>query len=121
MLYDFHLYIFSQTYADPDHCSKYWIGECYNGCVTNLSEHYCQLDYLFDTTHGYCNYPKNVHCGDRNCDGRDCNQDPDIPIDCTNNHFYADPKNCIKYYQCWDGVATHKTCNSSKYDLYNLI
>merc|ERR1719412_499120 len=65
---------FSHTYADPDHCSKYWIGECYNGCVTNLSEHYCQLDYLFDTTHGYCNYPKNVHCGDRNCDGRDCNQ-----------------------------------------------
>ena len=47
---------------------------------------------------------------------RDNNTLPD-DFKCPDNdieHFFPDPKNCAKYYQCWHGVATHSICPSSK-------
>ena len=41
--------------------------------------------------------------------------DPDNHVD----HFFPDPKNCAKYYECWNGVVTHRICNSSKYTYLN--
>ena len=40
----------------------------------------------------------------------------DFKCDPNNNvqHFFPDPKNCAKYWECWNGVGTHHTCNSSK-------
>ena len=47
----------SLTFADPDHCSKYW--ECYNGCATYFQ---CPLDYLYDDSNGWCDSAENVSC-----------------------------------------------------------
>ena len=49
---------------------------------------------------------------------RDNNTIPD-DFKCPDNdieHFFSDPNNCAKYYQCWHGVATHSICPSSKYN-----
>ena len=80
----------------------------------------CQLDYLYDSERGWCNFPEAVYCGDRDCDGRNCNDDnnnDDFKCDPDNDveHFFPDPNNCAKYYECWNGVATHRICNSSMY------
>merc|ERR1712158_12390 len=57
------------TYADPEHCSRFF--DCYNGCLNHMQ---CQLDYLYDTVHGWCDYPGRVDCGDRQvCDNNDEN------------------------------------------------
>merc|ERR1711981_8518 len=101
------------TYPDPDHCSMFW--DCYNGCLTKMV---CQLDYLYDTAHGWCDYPQKVHCGDRDCDGRPCNDDnnDDIDFDCEaagGDGYYADPANCIKYIHCSAGVAESLICQKS--------
>lgn len=107
-------------YVDPDHCSRYW--ECYNGCLNHIT---CQNDYLFDPIHGWCDFPQNVCCGDRDCDGRACNDNcsggggsstvkPDF--DCPQaNGFFGDPKNCAKYWQCNNDVPIHKTCQVCKH------
>merc|ERR1712038_1962524 len=45
---------------------------------------------------------------------RDNNTIPD-DFKCPDNdieHFFPDPKNCAKYYQCWHGLATHSICPS---------
>merc|ERR1712107_882001 len=70
------------TYPDEDHCSRYW--DCYNGCFTHMQ---CQLDYLYDITTGWCDEPEKVYCGDRDCDGRPCKDDPPVPcnFDCEAN------------------------------------
>ena len=56
---------------------------------------------------------------------RDNNTLPD-DFKCPDNdieHFFSDPNNCAKYYQCWPlytnatvSVATHSICPSSKYN-----
>merc|ERR1711956_143132 len=53
----------NHLYVDPDHCSRYW--ECYNGCLNHIT---CKNDYLFDPVHGWCDFPTNVCCGERDCD-----------------------------------------------------
>ena len=80
----------------------------------------CQLDYLYDAERGWCNFPEAVYCGDRDCDGRNCNDDnnnDDFKCDPDNHveHFFPDPNNCAKYYECWNGVATHRIRNSSMF------
>jgi len=101
------------TYVDPDHCSKYW--ECYNGCLNHMT---CQNDYLFDPVHGWCDFPQNICCGDRDCDGRNCNDvqggcgNDDDKFDCPEaNGFFPDPEYCAKYWQCNNDIATHHTCD----------
>merc|ERR1711936_906451 len=79
------------TYADPEHCSRFF--DCYNGCLNHMQ---CQLDYLYDTVHGWCDEPGRVTCGDRDPDGRPC-------------------KDCIKYIQCYGGVPQIHTCNPGLY------
>ena len=91
-----------------------------------------------------CDWADRVDCGDRpicdkndeNChDGPQTTPDPEEPsttstttkepittsdddddLKCEDleHNFFADPDNCIKYFECWNGVATKKTCNSSK-------
>merc|ERR1712004_742417 len=83
------------TYADPEHCSRFW--DCYNGCMTHMQ---CQQDYLYDKncrkyiqctgglpdlhtcnpgllyrpSNVQCDYPDRVDCGDRPvCDDNDEN------------------------------------------------
>merc|ERR1711997_158144 len=78
------------VYEDPEHCSRYW--ECYNGCLTHMT---CQQNYLFDIAHEWCDFPNNVCCGDRDCDGRDCNDNcgDEAEFDCPEeNGFFEDPK-----------------------------
>jgi len=97
------------VYVDPEHCSRYW--ECYNGCLNHVT---CQKDYLFDPVHEWCDFPQNVCCGERDCDNRDCNDecDPSDGFDCPEaNGFFADPKNCIKYWQCNNDIAVSHTCD----------
>jgi len=100
------------VFEDPDHCSRYW--ECYNGCLNHIT---CKNDYLFDPVHGWCDFPGNVCCGERDCDGRDCNDDcggpdPDSPFDCPEAQgFFPDEKNCAKYWQCNADVAQHHACD----------
>jgi len=94
-------------YADPDHCSRYW--QCDNGCASHLL---CEKDYLYDDLHKWCNYPKMVDCGKRDCDGRPC-KDPEPPFEFTcpePNGLFPDPKNCMKYYNCYEKVPEHLSC-----------
>ena len=102
--------VFFQTYPDEDHCSRYW--DCYNGCFTHMQ---CQLNYLYDITTGWCDEPEKVYCGDRDCDGRPCKDDPPVPcnFDCEANGgdgFYPYKDNCIKYVECSNGQAICRTC-----------
>ena len=91
-------------YEDPQHCSMYW--ECYNGCLSHMT---CQGNQLYDSEHGWCLPPENICCGNRDCDGRACSQDCDFK--CPSDYgFYEDPDNCMKFYQCDDGIAYHKSC-----------
>merc|ERR1712020_609266 len=101
------------TYADPEHCSRFW--DCYNGCMTHMQ---CQQDYLYDIAHGWCDEPHKVTCGDRDPDDRpckDCGPGPDPPFfDCEaagGDGFYAYDKNCRKYIQCSGGLPDLHTCN----------
>jgi len=101
------------TYADPEHCSRFW--DCYNGCMTHMQ---CQQDYLYDIPHGWCDEPHKVTCGDRDPDDRpckDCGPGPDPPFfDCEaagGDGFYAYDKNCRKYIQCSGGLPDLHTCN----------
>merc|ERR1711936_925453 len=82
------------TYADPEHCSRFF--DCYNGCLNHMQ---CQLDYLYDTVHGWCVGPgPDFDCEAAGGDG-----------------FYEYAKNCIKYIQCYGGVPQIHTCNPGLY------
>ena len=37
----------------------------------------CPFNYLYDPKTEWCDLPENVYCGERNCDGRPCKQNPD--------------------------------------------
>ena len=81
---------------------------------------------LYDPAHTWCNYPNKVDCGDRPiCDENDENCEEPAPtgstitpptgnpdFDCPSpSGYFADPKNCIKYYHCFEGnVEEHITC-----------
>ena len=79
----------------------------------------CQKDFLFDPKNGWCDFPENVCCESRDCDNRSCNKN------CNNigddfkcpeaDGFFADDKNCTRYYQCSDNVPTLSVCEKSKY------
>merc|ERR1712172_209425 len=100
----------NHLYVDPDHCSRYW--ECYNGCLNHIT---CQNDYLFDPVHGWCDFPQNVCCGERDCDGRSCNDEcgEGDDFDCPKpSGFFEDPKNCMKYWQCNNDIAQHHSCDT---------
>merc|ERR1712223_450131 len=103
------------TYADPEHCSRFF--DCYNGCLNHMQ---CQLDYLYDTVHGWCDEPGRVTCGNRDPDGRPCKDcvGPGPDFDCEaagGDGFYEYAKNCIKYIQCYGGVPQIHTCNPGLY------
>jgi len=94
-------------YPDPDHCSRYW--QCDNGCASHML---CDMDFLYDDKHAWCNTPQQVDCGTRDCDNRDC-KDPEPPFNFTCPHpdgLFADPSNCMKYFQCYMGVPDRKSC-----------
>ena len=59
-------------YADPYNCRKYW------HCEAGKGQHFmCQLNYLFDSTNVWCDFPDRVKCGDRPiCDECDNNCHP---------------------------------------------
>ena len=78
---------------------------------------------MYDPEHTWCNYPNKVECGDRpvcdkndeNCDeGTTSKPDPTGTPDFVcpeHSGYFADPKNCIKYYHCYnDVVEEHITC-----------
>merc|ERR1712165_678761 len=71
----------------------------------------CQKDYLYDIEHKWCNTPEDVTCGDRDCDGRDCHDNHIVDFDCPSaSGYFPDPKNCMKYYHCYDNQAEHINC-----------
>ena len=76
----------------------------------------CQADFLYDDVHKWCNYPDQVCCGERDCDGRHCNDNCEGgDFDCPSpNGFFEDPKNCAKYWQCNNDIAVSHMCDSSK-------
>ena len=75
----------------------------------------------YDPANTWCNFPSKVDCGQRPiCDKNDENcvypdssttkkpDDFDCPADAG---YFADPKNCIKYYHCYNGIVEeHLTC-----------
>ena len=84
------------------------------------------LQEYYDPEHVYCDYQDRVDCGDRPiCDKNDENCiEPDdktttpIPdFECPQpSGYFADPKNCIKYYHCFEGnVEERITCPIGKY------
>ena len=76
---------------------------------------------LYDPTHEWCDHPERVDCGNRPiCDENDenCNDPdektttpkPDFECPAASGYF-PDPKNCIKYFHCFEGsVEEHLTC-----------
>jgi len=121
-------------FADPKNCIKYY--HCFNGTVEDHKT--CQKEngqqLCYDPGHNWCDFPSKVDCGDRPiCDENDenCNtQTTIIPtttkpdFDCPEiSGYYADPKNCIKYYHCYEGaVQEHITCphdSAGKQELYD--
>ena len=87
---------------------------------------------MYDPEHTWCNYPNKVDCGDRPiCDENDenCDEGTTSKPDPTGNPdfvcpehqgYFADPKNCIKYYHCFnDMVEEHITCprDSGKFNI----
>ena len=94
---------------DPESCWKYY--ECDNGCVTHET---CPDDFKFDPLYSWCNYPRDVDCGDRPCNDPvhcppdittttkepDCTPEDQI-IDCMADEYgpgyYADEYNCRKF------------------------
>jgi len=95
-------------YADPDHCSMYY--QCDDGCASHLL---CQGDYLYDDKHQWCNFPQQVTCGTRDCDGRPCKPNPPpTNFTCpTDTGLFPDDDNCMKYFQCYEGTAEQKNCD----------
>ena len=76
----------------------------------------CQADFLYDEVHQWCTYPDQVCCGERDCDGRDCNDNCEGgDFECPSpNGFFEDPKNCAKYWQCNNNIAVSHMCDTSK-------
>ena len=72
----------------------------------------------------WCDHPERVDCGERPiCDKNDQNciypstvapktTTPIPPFECpTPNGYFPDPKNCIKYFHCFENVVEeHITC-----------
>ena len=100
-----------QTFPDPEHCSKYW--DCYNGIATHMT---CRSNYLYDPKTQWCDFPEKVYCGERNCDGRPCKQNPDpvCDFDCKYDGFFAYPENCAKYVICRNGKPNCHMCRTRK-------
>ena len=73
----------------------------------------------------WCDHPERVNCGDRpicdkndeNCDDPDDRTTPkpddyECPAD---SGYFPDPKNCIKYYHCFNGIPEeHLVCPNGK-------
>ena len=104
-----------QTFPDPEHCSKYW--DCYNGIATHMT---CRSNYLYDPKTQWCDFPEKVYCGERNCDGRPCKQNPDpvCDFDCKSDGSFAYPENCAKYVICQNGKPNCHMCRKRKYLAY---
>ena len=63
-----------------------------------------------------------VCCGERDCDGRSCNDEcgEGDDFDCPKpNGFFEDPKNCMKYWQCNNDIAQHHSCDTREYTINN--
>jgi len=110
-------------FADPFNCRMYY--HCFNGVA---EEHLtCQANQLWSNEHGYCDWSNTVDCGDRPiCDanGENCHfqatttMAPDA-FKCPGDGYFGDPKNCIKYYHCYNGaVEEHVTCQKDNYGRY---
>ena len=101
--------------------------------VIKLTENGVQV--LYDHPHNYCDWPERVDCGDRPiCDENNQNCDKEVVTTskyetttsdeeittgeendfiCPDHWgYYGDPKNCIKYYICEEGIPTRMTCQS---------
>ena len=78
----------------------------------------CKNNHLFNPELGWCDFPENVCCEKRNCDGRNCKQNChqiDKEYVCPEKDgFFTDESNCMKYYQCSNNIATHMLCDKSK-------
>merc|ERR1712110_1264304 len=110
-------------YADPSNCIKYY--HCFNGVTEEhlICPEENGVQEMYDPEHTWCNYPNKVECGDRpvcdkndeNCDeGTTSKPDPTGTPDFVcpeHSGYFADPKNCIKYYHYYnDVVEEHITC-----------
>jgi len=99
-------------FPDPDNCAFFY--QCSHGCAERVE---CQVGFLYDVNHHYCNYADQVDCGNRPCvDPQRCPQDVcDHPMDCTDmaDGWYADPYNCRKYTHCLGGKGEHLTCRDN--------
>jgi len=119
-------------YEDPENCMKYY--NCENGVAHSVncrSENGVQL--LYDHPHNYCDWPERVDCGNRpicdennqNCDKEDATTSKyktttsveekttgkENDFTCPDHWgYYGDPKNCIKYYICEEGIPTRMIC-----------
>ena len=89
------------------------------------------MQELYDPEHNWCNFPTKVDCGDRPiCDRNDENCDEpavsttpkDDDFECPEEAgYFGDPKNCIKYYHCYNGIVEeHITCPKDEGENYAL-
>jgi len=114
-------------FADPSNCMKYF--QCYENVPDRKN---CQTkegqQLLFDPTTTWCDWPDRVTCGARPiCDVHDknCNHKPSEittkfshettkpshDFKCPHpNGLYPDPKNCMKYYQCYENTPQRMSC-----------
>ena len=77
----------------------------------------CPWNYLYDPKTQWCDFPEKVYCGERNCDGRPCKENPDpvCDFDCKYDGFFAYPENCAKYVICQNGKPNCHMCRKRKY------
>jgi len=123
-------------FPDPKNCIKYY--HCFNSAVEAhlMCPNEDGVQELYDEEHTWCTYPNKVNCGDRPiCDENDENcgeattvkpttRKPDFECPELSGYF-ADPKNCIKYYHCFDGIPQeHLMCpfdEAGKQELYDPV
>ena len=90
---------------------------------------------LYSPEHNWCDFPDRVDCGNRpicdendeNCHGKPTTKPDDF--ECPEEAgYFADPKNCIKYYHCFNGTPEeHVTCPHDEcklivfYNYYHLL
>merc|ERR1712018_1019225 len=128
------------TYADPEHCSRFWDCEAAGGdgfyaydkncrkyiqCSGGLPDlHTCNPGLLYRPSNVQCDYPDRVDCGDRPvCDDNDENCEdhhlttttpkpsPCDDIECDHgDDFYPEGTCKPCFCQCHDGVQDEICC-----------
>ena len=82
--------------SNPSNCKKYTICDSSTGNI--ISEQTCHFGTYFNEINGLCEYPYKIkNSKERNC--TEINQ-PNNICDLVSPGYYADEKDCSKYYHC---------------------